>query len=97
MEEHIIDIVRFVTCCMMLATGLVLMIKADDNNAMRRLSVILAIVLIRFNEQIGAAVYLMLGSTIETVIAAAGVGFVIILVVVIMLFPLMAAFRWLRH
>ena len=49
MEMHIIDIVRFATCILSLIIAIVAMIKADDNNAMRRLSALLAGVLIFFN------------------------------------------------
>ena len=56
MEMHIIDIVRFATCILSLIIAIVAMIKADDNNAMRRLSALLAGVLISFNEQIGSIV-----------------------------------------
>lgn len=97
MEAHIIDIVRFATCLMALITAIAAMIKADDNNAMRRLSAVLAAVLIYFNEQIGAMVYLIIGSTIETLIATAGVGFILILAAVIMILPFIAIIRWLTH
>ena len=97
MEAHIIDIVRFISCILALITAIIAMVKADDNNAMRRLSAVLAGVLIYFNEQIGSMVYLLIGSTIETLIAAAGVGFILILAAVVMLLPLLLAFRWLVH
>ena len=61
MEMHIIDIVRFATCILSFIIAIVAMIKADDNNAMRRLSALLAGVLIFFNEQIGSMVYLLIG------------------------------------
>lgn len=62
MEAHIIDIVRFATCLLTLIIAVVAMIKADDNNAMRRLSAVLAAVIVYFNEQIGLMVYLLIGS-----------------------------------
>ena len=92
MEMHIIDIVRFATCILSLIIAIV-----DDNNAMRRLSALLAGVLISFNEQIGSIVYLLIGSSIELLIATAGVGFVIVLTVVIMVLPILAVIRWLTH
>lgn len=97
MEAHIINIVRFATCMLALIIAVIAMIKADDNNAMRRLAAGLAAVLVYFNEQIGAMVYLLIGSTIETLIAVSGVGLVLILAAVIMLLPLIAVFRWLIH
>lgn len=97
MEMHIIDIVRFATCILSFIIAIVAMIKADDNNAMRRLSALLAGVLIFFNEQIGSMVYLLIGSSIELLIATAGVGFVIVLTAVIMVLPIFAVIRWLTY
>ena len=97
MEDHIINIVRFAVCLLSLIIAIVLMIKADDNNAMRRLSAILAGVLILFNEQIGSMAYLTIGSTIETLLATAGVGFVLTFAVVVMIFPIIIIVRWLTH
>ena len=97
MEEHIINIVRFAVCLLSLITAIVAMMKADDNNAMRRLSAILAGVLIFFNEQIGSLAYLTIGSTIETLLATAGVGFVLTFAVVVMIFPIIMIVRWLTH
>lgn len=97
MEAHIINIVRFAVCSLSLITAIVAMIKSDDNNAMRRLSAVLAAVLIYFNEQIGSMAYLTIGSTIEALVATAGVGFVLILAAVVMLFPFIGILRWLTH
>ena len=97
MEVHIINIVRFITCLLTLIIAIIAMVKAEDNNAIRRISAVLAGVLIYFNRQIGSIVYLTIGSTIEAFIATAGVGFVLILVIVIMLLPILFIFRWLIH
>ena len=70
------------------------MVKADDNNLMRRLVVAFAALLVYCNEQIGMMTYLLIGSTLETLMSAMGVTFVIILAVVIMILPLVALFRW---
>lgn len=72
MEQHIIEIVRFAVCNMAILVAIVLMIKADDNNIMRRLAVAFAALLVYFNEQIGVMTYLLIGSTLETLIAAMG-------------------------
>lgn len=97
MEVHIINIVRFITCLLTLIIAIIAMVKAEDNNAIRRMSAVLAGVLIYFNRQIGSIVYLTIGSTIEAFIATAGVGFVLILVIVLMLLPILFIFRWLIH
>lgn len=97
MEQHIIEIVRFAVCIMAMLVASVLMVKADDNNIMRRLAVVFAALLVYFNEQIGVMTYLLIGSTLETLMAAMGVTFVIILAVVIMILPLVALFRWVIH
>ena len=97
MEVHIINIVRFITCLSALIIAIIAMVKAEDNNAILRISAVLAGVLIYFNRQIGSIVYLTIGSTIEAFIATTGVGFVLILAIVIMLLPILFIFRWLIH
>lgn len=97
MEAHIISIVRFMVCSLSLVTAIVAMVKADDNNAMRRLSAVLAAVLIYFNEQIGSMAYLTIGSTMEALVTSAGVGFVLILAATVMIFPIVFLVRWLFH
>lgn len=94
MEQHIIEIVRFAVCIMAILVAIVLMIKADNNNIMRRLAVAFAALLVYCNEQIGMMTYLLIGSTLETLMAVMGVTFVIVLAVVIMVLPLVALFRW---
>ena len=96
MEQHIIEIVRFAVCIIAILVAILLMVKADDNNIMRRLAVAFAVLLVYFNKQIGVMTYLLIGSTLETLMAAMGVTFVIVLAVVIIL-PLVALFRWLIH
>lgn len=97
MEDHIIYIVRFAVCLLSLIIAIVLMIKADDNNAMRRLVAILTAIIVFFNEQIGEGVYLILISTIETLLALSGVGFILLAAVVVMLLPIIIFIRWLLH
>ena len=97
MEDHIINIVRFAVCLLSLIISIVLMIKADDNNAMRRLVAILTAIIVFFNEQIGEGVYLILISTIETLLALSGVGFILLAAVVVMLLPIIIFIRGLLH
>lgn len=97
MEMHIIEIVRFIVCIMSVFVAILLMIRADDNTAMRRLTVILAAVLVFFNRQIGYMTYLLIGSTLESIIAVMGVTFVLIIGLVIMLFPILALLKWIIH
>lgn len=97
MEQHIIDVVRFGFCISSLAIAIAAMVKADDNNAMRRLTAALEALIIFFNEQIGQSVYLLIGSTIEVLIATIGLGFVLIAGIVIMLLPVLAALRWMAR
>ena len=97
MEDHIINIVRFAVCLLSLIIAIILMIKADDNNAMRRLVAILTAIIVFFNEQIGEGVYLILISTIETLLALSGVGFILLAAVVVMLLPIIIFIRGLLH
>lgn len=97
MEAHIIEIIRFIVYIVTILMAVALMIKADDNNAMRRLSVAFAVLLVCFNEQIGVMLYLLIGAILETVMAVMGMVFLVILAVTVMILPLIALFRWIFH
>lgn len=97
MEAHILEIIRFAVCLLSVVLALILMIRAQDNSILRRLSAIAAAAVIYFNEAIGSAVYLVLGSVIETLIAVMGMGFVLVLGIVIMLLPVILALRCITH
>lgn len=97
METHIIEIVRFLVCLASVVTAVAVMIKVDDNDMARRLAAGVAAGVVLFNRQIGSLVYLLLGSVLETLIAAIGVVFVIVLLAAIALFPLIVSIRWIIH
>lgn len=97
MEMHIIEIVRFAVSIMSVLAAILLMIRADNDTAMRRLTVVLAAVLIFFNKQIGCMIYLLIGSTLESIIAVMGLTFILIVGLVIMLFPILALLKWIIH
>lgn len=97
MEAHIINIFRFAVCMLSLVAGIACVIKAADNDAFRRLSIVLAAVVVYFNMEIGKKLYLMVGSTIELLVATAGIGFVVVLLAVITFMPLIFIIRWLTH
>lgn len=96
-EMKMVAIVRFAVILAALIFGIVVTLRSDDNGPLRRVSCILSAVLIYFNEQIGAWVYLTLGATIETILAVMGVGFTLVLGAVIMLLPLIFTIRYLTH
>lgn len=97
MEMHLIMIMRFLVCFIALVAGGVVMFKADDRAWMRRSAAVLGVAAVIFNEKIGSWLYLLVGGLIESSIALMGVGFVVILAAVIMLFPLIFVVRWLIH
>ena len=97
MEMHLIMIMRFLVCFIALVAGGVVMFKADDRAWMRRSAAVLGVAAVIFNEKIGSWLYLLVGGLIESSIALMGVGFVLILAAVIMLFPLIFVVRWLIH
>lgn len=97
MEMHLIMIMRFLVCFIALVAGGVVMFKADDRAWMRRSAAVLGVAAVIFNEKIGSWLYLVVGGLIESSIALMGVGFVVILAAVIMLFPLIFVVRWLIH
>ena len=98
MEMHIMQIIRFVVYIITVGLAITLMYKADDNDWLRRLILVVSGVVILFNVKIGVFTYLILGTTLETIMTAAGGAFVILFLLVlgvtIVIFPLVALFRW---
>lgn len=97
MEAHIILIVRFLTCVLATVVAIVLMVRADDNQVMRIVTAFGASALIYFNKTIGQMFYLVLGSTIEALLALMGVGFVLLLGACVMVFPVVLLMKSLIH
>ena len=97
MEEHIITIVRFLTCVVSLVGAIIIMVRADDNQVTRVSAAFIAAAMIYFNQEIGRVFYLVLGSAIESLLALMGVGFVLLLGFVLMVLPLALLFRFLVH
>lgn len=94
MDAHLIDIVRYFICIWCIVIAIVIMVRADDNGFVRRITPVVFLLPVLFNRTIGAAVYLVIGSTLETILATAGVGFVLVGAVVFIVFPVFAIIRW---
>jgi len=97
MEEHLIEIICYAICVLCLVGAIAVMVKAEDNNLLRRITPAVAAIPIYFNYQIGNAIYLLIGATLETLLTAMGVGFVLIFGLVIMLLPILLIIRWAIH
>lgn len=97
MEFHLIMIMRFLVCFTALVAGGLVMFKADDRAWMRRSAAVVGVAAVIFNEEIGNWLYQIAGGLIESALALTGVGFILILAAVIMLFPLIFVVRWLIH
>ena len=96
MEAHIINIMRFGICIMTLAVSVRAMIRTASPK-IRRLTAVLAAVLIFFNEKAGEAAYLVFGSLLEMTAAVVALGFVLVAGIMIMLLPAVGLIRWLTH
>lgn len=96
LQTRIVAIIRFAVCFLSLVIGIVVMLRADDNNALRRLTCALSALVIYFNAEIGSAVYLLIGSILETIMAVMGVGFALCLGLVIMLLPIILVLHYLK-
>ena len=96
MEAHIINIMRFGICILTLAVSIRAMIRTASPK-IRRLTAVLAAVLIFFNEKAGEAAYLVFGSLLEMTAAVVALGFVLIAGIMIMLLPAVGLIRWLTH
>ena len=96
MEAHIINIMRFGICILTLAVSVRAMIRTASPK-IRRLTAVLAAVLIFFNERAGEAAYLVFGSLLEMTAAVVALGFVLVAGIMIMLLPAVGLIRWLTH
>ena len=96
MEAHIINIMRFGICILTLAVSVRAMIRTASPK-IRRLTAVLAAVLIFFNEKAGEAAYLVFGSLLEMPAAVVALGFVLVAGIMIMLLPAVGLIRWLTH
>jgi hypothetical protein len=96
MEAHIINIMRFGICILTLAVSVRVMIRTASPK-IRRLTAVLAAVLIFFNEKAGEAAYLIFGSLLEMTAAVVALGFVLVAGIMIVLLPAVGLIRWLTH
>ena len=96
MEAHIINIMRFGICILTLAVSVRAMIRTASPKV-RRITAVLAAVLIFFNEKAGEAAYLVFGSLLEMTAAVVALGFVLVAGIMIMLLPAVGLIRWLTH
>ena len=96
MEAHIINIMRFGICILTLAVSVRAMIRTASPK-IRRLTAVLAAVLIFFNEKAGEVAYLVFGSLLEMTAAVVALGFVLVAGIMIMLLPAVGLIRWLTH
>ena len=96
MEAHIINIMRFGICILTLGISVRAMIRTASPK-IRRLTAVLAAVLIFFNEKAGEAAYLFFGSLLEMTAAVVALGFVLVAGIMIMLLPAVGLIRWLTH
>ena len=96
MEAHIINIMRFGIGILTLAVSVRAMIRTASPK-IRRLTAVLAAVLIFFNEKAGEAAYLVFGSLLEMTAAVVALGFVLVAGIMIMLLPAVGLIRWLTH
>ncbi|MCD7748981.1 MAG: hypothetical protein LUH42_02905 [Oscillospiraceae bacterium] len=98
MEEYFVLLVRFVTCLSAVIGAVIIMVRADDNAAARRLACALGFLVVLFNERIGYYVYLLFGSVLETLLVSTSLVFVILFTIALLLtiaaLPILAAVRW---
>lgn len=98
MEMHIMQIIRFVVYVITVLLAILLMKRADDNDWLRRGIMIISAIIILFNPKISTITYLVLGTTLETIMTTVGIGltiaFLLVLGLTIVIFPMVALFRW---
>ena len=97
METRLLDIVRFAVCLLSVLASIAGMVRAGDRPALRRLAAGAGAGVLLFNRQIGALLYLLLGSLLESLAAVTGVALILVVLAVLVLLPVIAVLRWVLH
>ena len=96
MGYHLFLIVRFFCYVSVTILGLTCMIRAADDTTARRLVAVASLTAVMFNQALSRIVYNLLASFFETVAMVAGLCFLIVLMITLVLLPVIIAIGWLK-
>lgn len=90
LQEHLLLIVSFLLYILPTIIAIILMLKAEDRNWLRRIIVVVSVLIIYFNTNLSMLTFYILGSVIESIIT-------VVLCIVLVLLPIILIIHWLIH
>lgn len=97
LQEHLLLIVSFLLYILPTIIAIILMLKAEDRNWLRRIIVIVSFLIIYFNKNLSMVIFCIFGGIIESIVTMAGVVVFIALCIVLALLPIILVIHWLIH
>ena len=97
LQQHLLLIVSFLLYILPTIIAIILMLKAEDRNWLRRIIVIISVMIIYFNKHLSMIIFSILGSIIESIATVAGAILFVVLCIVLALLPIILVIHWLFH
>lgn len=97
LQQHLLLIVSFLLYILPTIIAIILMLKAEDRNWLRRIIVVVSFLLIYFNRNLSIILFCILGSAIESIFTIAGAVLFVVLCIVLALLPIIIVIHWLIH
>ena len=97
LQEHLLLIVSFLLYILPTIIAIMLMLKAEDRNWLRRIIVVVSFLLINFNKHLSMITFYIFGSIIESIVTIAGAVLFVVLCIVLAILPIIIIIHWLIH
>lgn len=97
LQEHLLLIVSFLLYILPTIIAIILMLKAEDRNWLRRIIVVVSVLITYFNRNLSIIIFCILGSAIESIVTMAGAVLFVVLCIVLALLPIIIVIHWLIH
>ena len=97
LQEHLLLIVSFLLYILPTIIAIILMLKAEDRNWLRRIIVVVSVLITYFNRNLSIIIFCILGSAIESIVTMAGAVLFVVLCIVLALLPIIIVIHSLIH
>lgn len=97
LQQHLLLIVSFLLYILPTIIAIILMLKAEDRNWLRRIIVVVSVLITYFNRNLSIIIFCIFGSAIESIVTMAGAVLFVVLCIVLALLPIIIVIHWLIH
>lgn len=97
LQQHLLLIVSFLLYILPTIIAIMLMLKAEDRNWLRRIIVVVSFLIIYCNKHLSMIAFYIFGSIIESIVTMAGAVLFVVLCIVLALLPVILIIHWLIH